>query len=57
MSNHEGLKELVKKRVPQIIVAGNWRDISAAMSIYDKEKRYELAQITPSGEYIYELRR
>ena len=46
-----------KTQTPKIVVTGNWRDIDAAMSIYDKEKLYELAQITPGGEYIYELRR
>lgn len=57
MSKPEGLKELVENRTPQIVVTGNWRDIDAAMSIYDKEKLYELTQITPVGQYIYELRR
>lgn len=57
MSNHEGLKELVEKHTPQIVLTGNWRDIDAARSIFDKDKLYELAKITPRGEYIYELRR
>ncbi|MBQ0167485.1 MAG: hypothetical protein KBT02_10310 [Treponema sp.] len=57
MNKPEGLKELIENQTPKIVVTGNWRDIDAAMSIYDKEKLYELSQITPGGEYIYELRR
>ncbi len=36
----ENLKDLIRQEVPEIHISGQYADVRAAMSVYDKDNRY-----------------